>query len=71
MSQNAKKENRKPASETAKRMAEEYLAIKKLNGNCLPQDLNDVGFTPEQVIEHWDEARSLIAEMKTKEEWES
>jgi hypothetical protein len=54
----------------AMRMAKAIAEIKKRNGNCLPQDLNEVGFTPEEVIEHWEKARSLMDVANKLESWE-
>lgn len=46
---------------TAGRMATAIEAIRKKNGGCMPQDLNAKGFTPQEVVDHWDAAHFLIA----------
>ena len=61
-----KLDDEKLSVEIAKRMATEIRAIKKRNGNCLPQDLNDVGFTPQEVVDHWETAYSLVTISKTQ-----
>jgi len=51
--------------EPAGRMAAAIINITQKQGGCLPQDLNQYGFTPEEVVRHWDMAKSLAAvEMK-------
>lgn len=71
MNQNLQKaSNKTEVPEIARRMAREYLAIKKRNRNCLPQDLNEVGFTSDQVFEHWEEAMALVDKNKSNELWE-
>jgi hypothetical protein len=47
--------------ELAARMASAIVQIIHANGGCLPQDLNEKGFTPDEVIEHWHMAQSLAA----------
>jgi len=47
--------------ELAARMAVIIVQIIQINGGCLPQDLNEKGFTPDEVIEHWHMAQSLAA----------
>jgi len=44
----------------AGRMAAAILEIQKTKGGCLPQDLNERGFTPAEVAEHWSMAQSLV-----------
>lgn len=46
---------------TAGRMAAVIMEMKKKNGVCMPQDLNAKGFTPKEVVDHWDAAHFLIA----------
>ncbi len=46
---------------TAGRMAKVIIELSKKNGGCMPQDLNAKGFTPKEVIDHWDAAHFLIA----------
>lgn len=46
---------------TAGRMATVIVEVKKKNGMCMPQDLNARGFTPQEVVDHWDTAHFLIA----------
>ncbi len=49
----------------AGRMAAAIIKITQENGDCLPRDLNERGFTPAEVSQHWYMARSLAAvEMK-------
>jgi hypothetical protein len=49
----------------AGRMAAAIIDITQKQGGCLPQDLNGNGFTPDEVVMHWDMARSLASvEMK-------
>jgi hypothetical protein len=43
----------------AGRMASAIIEITQENGGCLPQDLNEKGFTPAEVAEHWHLAKSL------------
>jgi hypothetical protein len=45
----------------AGRMATAIIEITQKNGGCLPQDLNERGFTPAEVAEHWHMAQSLAA----------
>jgi hypothetical protein len=45
--------------EPAGRMAAAIIAITQKNGDCLPQDLNAQGFTPDEVAENWHLAKSL------------
>jgi methanogenic corrinoid protein MtbC1 len=58
------------STEIIKRMAKAIWEIKQRNENCLPQDLNDVGFTPEQVVKFWDKARERMEINKRLEDWE-
>jgi hypothetical protein len=51
--------------EPAGRMASAIIAVSKEKGGCLPQDLNERGFTPEEVAKHWHMAKSL-AEVELK-----
>jgi hypothetical protein len=46
---------------TAGRMAAAIMEIRKKSGGCMPQDLNARGFTPQEVVDHWDAAHFLIA----------
>ena len=46
---------------TAGRMAKAITEIRQKNGGCMPLDLNGVGFTSQEVVEHWDAAHFLIA----------
>ena len=43
----------------AGRMASAIIEITRENGGCLPQDLNERGFTPAEVVDYWHLARSL------------
>lgn len=45
----------------AGRMAAAIVSITRDNGDCLPQDLNEKGFTPAEVSENWHMAKSLAA----------
>ena len=45
----------------AGRMAAAIIEITNEKGGCLPQDLNEKGFTPAEVTEHWHLAKSLAA----------
>ena len=45
--------------EPAGRMASAIIEITRDTGGCLPQDLNEKGFTPEEVIDHWPLAKCL------------
>lgn len=45
----------------AGRMAKVIMDLSKKNGGCMPQDLNAKGFTPQEVVGHWDAAHFLIA----------
>lgn len=47
--------------EPAGRMAAAIIVIIKEQGACLPQDLNAIGFTPDEVARHWHMAQSLAA----------
>jgi hypothetical protein len=47
--------------ELVARMATAIVQIIRANGGCLPQDLNEKGFTPDEVVEHWHMAQSLAA----------
>lgn len=51
--------------EPAGRMAAAIIQITREKCCCLPQDLNEKGFTSAEVVEHWHMAQSLAAvEMK-------
>ena len=55
--------------EPAGRMAAAIIEITRENGDCLPQDLNAKGFTPDEVVKHYHMAKSLAAvEMKLMSE---
>lgn len=55
--------------EVAGRMAATIIQIIRVNGACLPKDLNARGFTPTAVIEHWDMAKLFaVVEMKLMNE---
>lgn len=43
----------------AGRMAGAIIEITREKGGCLPQDLNERGFTPTEVVKHWHMAQSL------------
>jgi aromatic ring hydroxylase len=43
----------------AQTLATIYHRITQEKGGCLPQDLNERGFTPEEVAKHWHMAKSL------------
>jgi hypothetical protein len=45
--------------EPAGRMALAIIELTQKNGGCLPQDLNERGFTPDEVADHWHMAKSL------------
>lgn len=45
----------------AGRMAAAIIEITREKGGCLPQDLNERGFTPDEVAMHWHMAKSLAA----------
>lgn len=45
----------------AGRMATAIIEITGEKGGCLPQDLNEKGFTPAEVAEHWHMAQSFAA----------
>jgi hypothetical protein len=47
--------------EPAGRLASAIIEIIQQKGGCLPQDLNERGFTPEEVAKHWHLAKSLAA----------
>lgn len=47
--------------EPAGRMATAIIEITAAKGACLPQDLNESGFTPDEVAKHWHFAKSLVA----------
>ncbi len=47
--------------EPAARMAEAMIDIIRDKSDCLPQDLNDKGFTPDEIAQHWHLAKSLAA----------
>ena len=56
-------ENKKYAP--AGRMATTIVEITQQNGGCLPQDLNEKGFTPAEIFQHWHMAQSLaVVELK-------
>ena len=42
-------------------MATAIIEITVQKGGCLPQDLNERGFTPTEVAQHWHMAQSLAA----------
>ena len=44
----------------AGRMATEIIECQQTIGSCLPQDLNEKGFTPDEVDQHWNAAHFLI-----------
>jgi hypothetical protein len=44
---------------TAERMTDAIVEIYKDIGGCLPQDLQDKGFTPTQIEQHWALANAL------------
>ena len=55
--------------EPAGRMAAAIIEITHEKGGCLPQDLNEKGFTPAEVAQNWHMAQSLAAvEMKLMSE---
>lgn len=45
--------------EPAGRMAAVIIEVTNETGGCLPQDLNEKGFTPADVTNHWHMAQSL------------
>jgi hypothetical protein len=47
--------------EPAGRMAAAIIEIIQDNGDCLPQDLNARGFTPDEVVRHWHLAKAIAA----------
>ncbi|MCP3385972.1 hypothetical protein NLM31_36850 [Bradyrhizobium sp. CCGUVB4N] len=47
--------------EPAGRMAAAIIKVTQEQGACLPQDLNQRGFTPDEVVKHWHLANSLAA----------
>ncbi|MFY9288428.1 MAG: hypothetical protein WAO98_07990 [Alphaproteobacteria bacterium] len=47
--------------ECAAKMALVIIEITNEKGSCLPQDLNERGFTPIAVTEHWHMAQSLAS----------
>ncbi|MDD4616152.1 MAG: hypothetical protein PHW76_03425 [Alphaproteobacteria bacterium] len=47
--------------EVAGRLAEAIIELRRKDGGCMPQDLNERGFTPSEVAENWDAAHFLIA----------
>ena len=47
--------------EPAGRMAAVIVEVTQEKGGCMPQDLNERGFTPEEVATHWHMAKSLAA----------
>jgi hypothetical protein len=47
--------------EPAGLMAAAIIEIIQKNGDCLPQDLNARGFTPDEVAQHWHMAKSMAA----------
>ena len=54
-----------PEPALADRMAAAIVAVSRLQGNCLPQDLEQRGFTPEEINQAWQIAKALAAvEMK-------
>ncbi len=52
----------------AGRMASAITEIRNKSGGCMPQDLNARGFTPQEVVDHWDAAHFLIA-INSLETW--
>lgn len=53
----------------AGRMAAAIIAITHEQGGCLPQDLNEAGFSPAEVAAHWHMAKTLAeVEMKLMNE---
>ena len=49
----------------AGRMATAIMEITQEQGGCLPQDLNEKGFAPDEVAKYWHMAKSL-AEVEIK-----
>jgi hypothetical protein len=47
--------------EPAGRMASVIIEITHKQGGCLPQDLNALGFTSDEVAKHWHMAQSIAA----------
>lgn len=47
--------------EPAGRMAAAMIEVMQTNGDCLPQDLNEMGFSPAEVAQHWHMAKALAA----------
>ena len=47
--------------EPAGRVAAAIVDITREKGGCLPQDLNERGFTPDEVVVHWHLAQSLAS----------
>ena len=47
--------------EPAGRMATAIFEVTTATGGCLPQDLNERGFTPDEVAKDWHFAKSLAA----------
>jgi hypothetical protein len=45
--------------EPAGRMAVVIIEITEEKGGCLPQDLNERRFSPDEVAQHWHMAKSL------------
>lgn len=57
----------------AGRIAAAIIQIVEDTGGCLPQDLNEKGFTPDEIYQHWHMAQALanveinlMCEHKTK-----
>jgi hypothetical protein len=50
-----------PTFAPAGRMAAAIIDITMERGDCLPQDLNIKGFSPNEISEHWHMAESLAA----------
>lgn len=44
----------------AGRMAAEIIEQQEINGRCLPHNLNEKGFTSDEVFQHWNAAHFLI-----------
>ncbi|MDD4616006.1 MAG: hypothetical protein PHW76_02670 [Alphaproteobacteria bacterium] len=47
--------------EVADRLAKAIIELRRKDGGCMPQDLNEKGFTVSEVVENWDAAHFLIA----------
>jgi hypothetical protein len=54
-----------PKPKLLDRMAATIAAVSRMQGNCLPQDLAERGFTPDEIAQCWQAAKALAAvEMK-------